>query len=267
MTQEDRRIWLIQALLRERGEAVEIPQGEPRQKQLLRALFNVRMPWFADPEFLRVQDEYLQEELHRKGITDYGDLQPVEDGIYLWQGDITTLKCGAIVNAANSQMLGCFMPGHLCIDNAIHTFAGVQLRLECADIMGRQGYDEPTGKAKITSAYNLPCDFILHTVGPIIYGNVTERDQQLLTDCYRSCLELAEQNGIKSIAFCCISTGIFSFPNRLAAEIAVRTVKEYKAENDSKIEVIFNVFKNDDYQIYRELLCGDRTAEGRSRQG
>ena len=145
----------------------------------------------------------------------------------------------------------------LGVGNAIHTFAGVQLRLECADIMARQGHDEPTGKAKITGAYNLPCDFILHTVGPIIHGAVTEKDKQLLADCYRSCLELAEQNSIKSIAFCCISTGIFSFPNRLAAEIAVRTVKEYKIKNDSKIEVIFNVFKDSDYQIYRELLCGD----------
>ena len=267
MTQEEHRIWLIQSLLRERGEAAEIPQGEQGQKRLLRALFNVRMPHSVSQEFLQVQDEYLQEVIRSKGITDYTSLQPVEDGIYLWQGDITRLKCGAIVNAANSQMLGCFMPGHACIDNAIHTFAGVQLRLECADIMGRQGHDEPTGKAKITSAYNLPCGFILHTVGPIVNGAVTERDQQLLTDCYRSCLELAEQNHIKSIAFCCISTGIFSFPNRLAAEIAVCTVKEYKAENDSKIEVIFNVFKDSDYQIYRELLCGDRTAEGRSRQG
>lgn len=267
MTQEERRVWLIQALLRERGEAVEIPQGEHEQKRLLRALFNVRLARPADPEFLRVQDDYLQEEIRRKGITDYTNLQPVENGIYLWQGDITTLKCGAIVNAANSQMLGCFMPGHMCIDNAIHTFAGVQLRLECAEIMDRQGHDEPTGKAKITGAYSLPCDFILHTVGPIIYGDVTERDEKLLADCYRSCLELAGQNSIKSIAFCCISTGIFSFPNRLAAEIAVKTVRAYKARTNSKIEVIFNVFKDSDREIYRGLLGSNRAAKGRSRQG
>lgn len=220
---------------------------------LLRALLNERPPMPASEEFLRVQDAYLQEELRRKGITDYADLEPVEPGIYLWQGDITALKCGAIVNAANARMLGCFCPNHGCIDNAIHTFAGVQLRLECAEIMRRQGHAEPTGSAKITGAYNLPCDFILHTVGPTITGEVTPQDEEDLANCYRSCLELAEKNGIKSVAFCCISTGEFRFPNRRAAEIAVETVRRYKGDT----EVIFNVFKDSDYEIYRGLLGGN----------
>ena len=250
--QEERRLWLTKALLAERGERPEIPADTKSQKQLLRALLNVRPPLPASAEFLRVQDAYLQEETRRKGITNYKDLQPIQQGIYLWQGDITTLKCGAIVNAANSQMLGCFHPNHDCIDNAIHTYAGVQLRLECAEIMKNQGHKEPTGGAKITGAYNLPCDRILHTVGPIVNGRVTSEDEQNLKDCYISCLEAAKENGIKSVAFCCVSTGVFRFPNRLAAEIAVETVRKYKDD----MEVIFNVFKYSDYKIYQEYLRG-----------
>lgn len=250
--QEERRLWLTKALLTERGERQEIPANMQSQKQLLRALLNVRPPLPASAEFLRVQDAYLQEETRRKGITNYKDLQPIQQGIYLWQGDITTLKCGAIVNAANSQMLGCFHPNHDCIDNAIHTYAGVQLRLECAEIMKNQGHEEPTGGAKITNAYNLPCDRILHTVGPIANGRVASEDEQNLKDCYISCLEIAKENGIKSVAFCCISTGVFRFPNRLAAEIAVETVRKYK----DNVEVVFNVFKGSDYKIYQELLSG-----------
>jgi len=249
-----RRIWLIQALLRERGEDMEIPHNEIEQKRLLRALFNVRPPRPADPEFLRVQDAYLQEEIRHKGITDYKNLQPVEDGIYLWQGDITTLQCGAIVNAANAQMLGCFCPNHGCIDNAIHTFAGVQLRWECA---------QTTGIPRLTSAYNLPCKHVLHTVGPIIFEEVTEKDKQALADCYRSCLELSRENNIKSVAFCCISTGEYRFPNQLAAEIAVKTVQEYKGDT----EVIFNVFKDSDYAIYRGLLGRNWAFESGTRPG
>lgn len=208
----------------------------------------------ADDSFLDIQDEYLQEETRRKGITDFSDLIPVQQGIYIWQGDITTLRCNAIVNAANSQMLGCFCPNHGCIDNAIHTFAGIQLRLACADLMKRQGCEEATGKAKLTPAFNLPCDYVIHTVGPIIRGRLTNRNEKILASCYRSCLELAEQNGLKSIAFCCISTGEFHFPNDKAAEIAIQTVKDFKAQAHSEIEVIFNVFKDIDYKIYRELL-------------
>jgi O-acetyl-ADP-ribose deacetylase (regulator of RNase III) len=256
MNQEERRRYLIRELLREqpRYRGMEIPADAQEQRQVLRALLNIRMPKPISQEFLGIQDEYLQGELAGKGITDIADLTPIQDGIYLWQGDITTLRCDAIVNAANSQMLGCFCPCHGCIDNAIHTFAGVQLRQACARLMERQGHEEETGKAKITPAYNLPCKYVLHTVGPIVDHRVTQEDEALLASCYRSCLELAGENGLNSIAFCCISTGEFHFPNQRAAEIAVQTVKEYRANVNSKIEVIFNVFKNVDEQIYRDLL-------------
>ena len=256
MTQQERRIYLIGELLKEQPKyrEIEIPKNEQDQKQLLRSLMNVRPPYSIGKDFLRVQDTYLQEETARKGITDLSDLQPVQDGLYLWKGDITTLRCDAIVNAANSGMTGCYAPCHGCIDNAIHTYAGIQLRLACAELMEKQGHEEATGQAKLTPAYNLPCDYILHTVGPIICGRLTEKDKKLLASCYRSCLELAEQNGIGSVAFCCISTGEFHFPNEKAAEIAVQTVKEYRRWTNSKIEVIFNVFKQMDYEIYRGFL-------------
>ena len=256
MTQAERRRYLIQALLEERPEYadIQIPPDVPEQKRLLRSLFNVRMPRPISEDFLKMQDAYLQEEIRRKGITGLDSLHPVREGIYLWQGDITTLRCDAIVNAANSGMLGCFVPCHGCIDNAIHTFAGVQLRLACARIMDEQGRQEETGGAKLTSAFNLPCRYILHTVGPIVSGRLTQRDCDLLASCYRSCLELAEENHIKSVAFCCISTGEFHFPNRQAAEIAVNTVMEFKEKTPSNMEVIFNVFKNMDAAIYRALL-------------
>ena len=256
MNQERRRVFLIEQLLRERPSCrkQEIPAEEDRQKVLLRALMNVRRPGNVSPEFLRVQDEYLREELSEKQITRLADLTPVGEGLYLWRGDITTLACGAIVNAANSGMTGCYQPCHNCIDNCIHTYAGVQLRLKCAEIMGQQGYEEPTGQAKITPAYSLPCDYVIHTVGPIVQGKLTQEHCALLESCYRSCLELADENGVGSIAFCCISTGVFMFPNDKAAEIAVDTVRKYKAETGSKIEVVFNVFKECDEAIYRKLL-------------
>lgn len=254
MVQNERREFLIRELLREdaRYGGTEIPVNEGEQKRLLRSLMNVRMPKPVSVEFLKVQDDYLREETAAKGVTDISELTPVEDGIYLWQGDITTLRCDAIVNAANSAMLGCFVPCHRCIDNQIHTYSGVQLRLDCAELMKRQGHAEETGKAKLTPAYNLPCKYVLHTVGPIIGGRVTKADENLLASCYRSCLRLAEDNCIKSVAFCCISTGEFHFPNVRAAEIAVQTVREFKSQ--SKIEVIFNVFKDVDLKIYKELL-------------
>ena len=258
MTQTERRLFLIKKLLSERGERIRIPADEYNQKRLLRSLFNIRMPRETSDDFLQIQDAYLQEETRRKGITDIEELEPVQDDIYLWQGDITTLKCGAIVNAANSQMLGCFQPCHGCIDNAIHTFAGIQLRRDCNEIMQKQGYDEPTGQAKITPAYNLPCRYVIHTVGPIVNGRLTDKDCELLKNCYLSCLKLAEENGVDSIAFCCISTGVFGFPQREAARIAVDTVKEYKAETGIDIKVIFNVFKNVDVSIYRELLANEQ---------
>ena len=256
MEQAEKRKYLIKTLLAEqpRYRDIEIPEETGEQKRLLRSLFNVRMPGKINEDFLRYQDEYLQESIKEKGITDLKDLQPVKEGIYLWQGDITTLRCDAIVNAANSGMTGCYQPCHNCIDNCIHTYAGIQLRNACADIMDKQGYEEPTGQAKITPGFNLPCKYVLHTVGPILSGTLTKEHEELLASCYRSCLELAEKNGVKSIAFCCISTGVFMFPNERAAEIAVHIVKEYRKEYGNGIEVIFNVWKDKDYEIYRELL-------------
>lgn len=262
-TQEERRIGLIEELLREQPQYanLQIPSNEKEQKALLRSLFNIRMPAPVPRAFLEMQDAYLQKEIEDKGITDLRDLIPVRDGMYLWKGDITTLRCDAIVNAANSRMLGCFLPCHGCIDNAIHTFSGVQLRAACADLMRKQGHEEETGKAKITPAYNLPSKYVLHTVGPIVQGSLTTRDRELLTSCYRSCLELAEENGIRSIAFCCISTGEFRFPNDEAAKIAVDTVSQYMERTEHRMEVIFNVFKEIDCDIYRELLGADQQTE------
>lgn len=256
MTQTERRLFLIRELLAERPDCrdMEIPANTQAQKRLLRSLLNLRMSRPVSRAFLEIQDAYLQAETAGKGVTDLADLQPVRDGLYIWQGDITTLRCDAIVNAANSQMLGCFCPCHGCIDNAIHTFSGVQLRAACAELMRRQGHEESAGGAKITPAYNLPCQYVLHTVGPVIHGEVTKKDEERLAACYRSCLELAEANGIQSMAFCCISTGEFHFPNQRAAEIAVRTVSAYKQRTQSKMKVIFNVFKETDLHIYRALL-------------
>lgn len=263
MTQKERRIYLIKELLHEQPQyaGMEIPSDEQEQKILLRSLFNIRMPMEAASAFLEIQNDYLKEETEKKGITDVADLTPIQDGIFLWKGDITTLRCGAIVNAANSRMLGCFCPCHGCIDNAIHTFSGIQLRSVCADLMEKQGHEEEIGKAKITPAYNLPCKYILHTVGPIIQGRVTEKDKEQLASCYRSCLKLAEENGVQSIAFCCISTGEFHFPNDKAAEIAVKTVKEYRAQTGSRMGVIFNVFKQNDFELYRQLLKANSKTE------
>ena len=256
MTQTERRLFLIEYLLSERGEQADLPTDAYSQKRLLRSLLNIRMPRTADKQFLNEQDAYLQEEIRAKGITKTADLEPLQQDLYLWQGDITTLACDAIVNAANSQMLGCFSPCHGCIDNAIHTFSGVQLRAACYAVMRRQGHEEPTGQAKITPGYNLPSKNVIHTVGPIVSGKLTEEHCELLKSCYHSCLKLADENDCESIAFCCISTGVFGFPQREAAQIAVSTVKEYKKATGSGIKVIFNVFKDDDLRIYRDLLNG-----------
>ena len=257
MNQAQRRLFLIQSLLKERPEYqdLSIPADTNSQHQLLRGLMNIRAPQCIDADFLKIQDEYLQGETAARGITDVADLTPIQPGLYLWQGDITTLKCDAIVNAANSGMTGCYIPNHRCIDNAIHTYAGVELRLACAKLMEQQGYPEPTGQAKITPAFNLPCRYVLHTVGPIISGRVTKADKELLASCYRSCLELAAEKGLESVAFCCISTGEFHFPNELAAEIAVRTVKEFLKKQTSVKKVIFNVFRTRDLEIYRRVLA------------
>ncbi|MBQ6181667.1 MAG: protein-ADP-ribose hydrolase [Ruminococcus sp.] len=246
--------YLIDYLLSERNDLgnITIPDNELDKFRLYRSLVNIRPAWASDDSFLQTEDEYLTSLTASKGITDIADLTPIEDGIYLWQGDITTLKCGAIVNAANSGMTGCWQPCHSCIDNCIHTFAGVRLRYECDRIMQEQGHEESTGKAKITQAYNLPCDYVIHTVGPVVQGQLTDEHRRLLESSYQSCLELAVQNGIESIAFCCISTGVFGFPQKQAAEIAVRTVKNFRKTH--AIKVIFNVFKEDDYEIYKKLL-------------
>ena len=256
MNQSEKRLFLIQSLLKERPEYrdLSIPSESDSQRQLLRGLMNIRAPQRTDAEFLKTQDAYLQGETAAKGITDIAGLTPIQPGLYLWQGDITTLKCDAIVNAANSGMTGCYIPNHRCIDNAIHTYAGVELRLACAELMEQQGHPEPTGQAKITPAFNLPCRYVLHTVGPIIDGRVTKEDKELLASCYRSCLTLAAENSLESVAFCCISTGEFHFPNDLAAEIAVRTVKEFLKKQTSVKKVIFNVFKDLDKAIYEKQL-------------
>ena len=259
MNQSERRMSLIRVLLKEHPEyrGLRIPADADTQWQLLRGLLNIREPRRIGTDFLQIQDAYLQEETAAKGITDAADLMPLQPGLYLWQEDITTLKCDAIVNAANSDMTGCYCPNHSCIDNAIHTYAGVQLRLACAEIIDRQGHPEPTGQAKITAAFDLPCRYVLHTVGPIINGRVTKADKELLSSCYRSCLELAAEKGLESVAFCCISTGEFHFPNQLAAEIAVQTVKEFLQTPTSIKKVIFNVFKDMDKKIYERLLRAD----------
>lgn len=258
MTQKERREYLIEYLLKEDNKISrqKMPNDKQGQENLLRSLMNVRLPQPISEEFLKIQDEYLKERNQERGITDIADLQPVtsDQRLYIWQGDITTLKCDAIVNACNSQMLGCFSPMHACIDNFIHTYAGTELRLEMHQVMTKQGHEEATGQAKITPGYNLPASYILHTVGPIIQWNVTKEDEALLASCYKECLKLAANTGVESITFCCLSTGVFHFPQQRAAEIAVETVKDY-LDKDSRIKkVIFNVFKDEDLEIYNKLL-------------
>ena len=256
MKQEKRRKYLIQELLNEKSEykMIHIPIEEEEQQVLLRSLMNIRMPGDVNAAFLQVQDAYLSEENKRKGIVHLADLQEKQPDLYIWKGDITRLRVGAIVNAANSGMTGCYQPCHNCIDNCIHTYAGIQLRNYCNNMMTKQGHKEPTGQAKITPAFNLPCDYVIHTVGPIVQGRLTKEHEHLLISCYESCLRIADENEVKSIAFCCISTGVFMFPNKRAAELAVRTVRQYKEKTKSRIKVIFNVFKEEDERFYKQLL-------------
>lgn len=245
------------------AQAARFPQDTGSQRRLLRSLMNVRPPMPLNPEFLAAQDELLAAEAAEKGTVDGASL-PVtaaDPRLALWQGDITRLKVDAIVNAANSALLGCFCPCHGCIDNAIHSAAGLQLRDECSALMTVQGHPEPNGRAKLTHGYNLPANYVLHTVGPIVQGRVTRRDREELASCYRSCLELAAEHGLSSVAFCCISTGEFHFPNQEAAEIAVKTVIEFLQRSTSIQKVIFNVFKDIDAQIYRTILGPDQAAE------
>ena len=258
MTQEERCLWLIRELLKEMPQYrdVLVPALWENRWRLLRSLMNVRPPMPAPEAFCRVQDEFLQQMTREKGVTDADALPPCpKDGrLTLWQGDITALKCGAVVNAANSRMLGCFSPCHGCIDNIIHTMAGVQLRLACHELMEAQGHEEPAGQAKITPGFNLPARYVLHTVGPIVDGPLTAEHERLLASCYRSCLELAAENGCESIAFCCISTGVFRFPQERAAQIAAETVRSWLAGTDRPMKVIFNVFRDSDLYIYRRML-------------
>lgn len=258
MTQSERREYLIQYLLKEDKKIFrpKMPSDKQGQEELLRSLMNVRMPKPISEEFLKIQDEYLTQRNMERGITDVNDLQPTasDPRFYIWQGDITTLKCDAIVNACNSQMLGCFSPMHACIDNFIHTYAGIELRLKMHEIMLKQDHEEETGKAKITPGYNLPAKYILHTVGPIIQWEASKQDEDLLASCYKECLKLAADTGVESVAFCCLSTGVFRFPQQLAAEIAVSTVKNYINEDDRIKKVIFNVFKDEDLRIYHTLI-------------
>ena len=240
-----------------------IPSDLIGKRRLMRSLMNVRPAREASEHFLQAQDAELQRQLHEKGIVGLNQtlLSPIDERFVLWQGDITRLKVDAIVNAANSQLLGCFFPLHGCIDNVIHSAAGIQMRLECSEIMKKQGHPEPTGSAKITSGYNLPAKYVIHTVGPIIgIGGVTQKEEFKLSESYSSCLRLADEHKLKSIAFCCISTGEYRFPNQLAAETAVRAVSDYLAQSpDSSIgAVVFNVFKDSDFSIYRNLLQCDQ---------
>jgi len=256
MSQEQRRIYLIKQLQKEQhSENIDpIPETEEKQYLLLRKLMNIRPPKPISGDFLFIQDNFLQEELSQKEITSLKHLNEVEPDIYLWQGDITTLEVDGIVNAANNDMTGCYIPNHNCIDNIIHTNAGIQLRLACQEIIDKQGRKEPVGKAKITKAYNLPSDYVLHTIGPFIRHKVSPMQRDLLKSSYMETLKLADEKGLKSLAFPCISTGVFNFPNDQAAEIAVETVQTYKKETGSNISVIFNVYKDLDYDLYKQLF-------------
>ncbi len=267
MTREERVDCLIAYLKKENSgyDTLQEPYDYEGKRRLLRSLMNVRFPMEISEEYVVMQDALLREEAEEKGIVELEDISPIGElypcttiknveKMSLWRGDITRLSVDAIVNAANSQLLGCFVPCHGCIDNVIHSAAGVELRNECAQIMELQGHEEPTGKAKITKGYNLPAKHVIHTVGPIVGMEVTKKQKEELKSCYVSCLKLAEKNGLKSIAFCCISTGEFHFPNKLAAQIAVETVDRYLSGPNLE-RVIFNVFKEEDEHIYRKLFA------------
>lgn len=245
------------------------------KKLAIRSLMNIRMPRDISRELEDLQNEYLQEELKMKGVVTLANIPTVKDAfnslhphaekLSIWQGDITRLKVGAIVNAANSKMLGCFVPCHRCIDNAIHSAAGMQLREECHHIMNRKqlkygkNYEEPIGTATITSGYNLPCDHVIHTVGPIVYGSLTDRLCKDLQNCYQNVLTCCLEHHIQSVAFCCISTGEFHFPNERATEIAIRTVTDFLDQHgDSINRIIFNVFKDRDWELYKSFLMANK---------
>ena len=263
ITQEQRLDYLVEEFKADSGEYkdLKIPADQEGKRRILRSLMNIRMPKRLPDEVLEVQDEYLSGRAEEKGIVQLSDIPVMRDGLSIWQGDITRLAVDAIVNAANSQMLGCFVPLHTCIDNCIHTFAGVQLRAECNRQMNQlrirygKDYEQPTAAPMLTDAYNLPAKKVIHIVGPIVQHNLTQELEKDLADCYRNTLDMCMENGLKNVAFCCISTGVFHFPNKRAAEIAVRTVTTWLSEHDGQMErVIFNVFKDEDRKYYEELI-------------
>ena len=263
MTQEQRLDTLVEAFKADsvQYKDLQTPEDNEGKRRILRSLMNIRMPKKLDDSVLAVQDEYLRERIRENGIVTLSEIPVIRNGMSIWQGDITRLAVDAIVNAANSQMLGCFVPMHTCIDNCIHTFAGVQLRAECNRQMNQlrirygRDYEQPTAVPMLTDGYNLPAKKIVHIVGPIVEGQLTKALEKDLADCYRNTLDLCAENGLRSVAFCCISTGVFSFPNRRAAEIAVETVSEWLDEHKGRIDrVIFNVFKNEDKEYYEKLL-------------
>ena len=263
ITQEERLNYLVEEFKKDSGEYkdLETPTGTEDKRILLRSLMNIRMPRDLSPDVIRVQDEYLKERSEEKGIVALSDIPEIRKGLSVWQGDITRLAVDAIVNAANSQMLGCFVPMHTCIDNCIHTFAGVQLRAACSRQMHQlrirygRDYEQPTAVPMLTDGYNLPAKKVIHIVGPIVQGRLTPDLEKDLASCYRNTLDLCVENGLKSVAFCCISTGVFRFPNRRAAEIAVNTVTEWMTVHPAVMErVIFNVFRDEDKAIYEGLV-------------
>lgn len=263
MTQNERLTYLVEEFKADSGEYrdLQTPADAEGKREVLRSLMNIRMPRGMASEVLEVQDEYLQERAEEKGVVGLADIPELRDGLSIWQGDISRLAVDAIVNAANSQMLGCFVPMHTCIDNCIHTFAGIQLRAECARKMNQMrarygpDYEQPTAVPMLTDAYNLPANKVIHVVGPIVQNQLTPELEQDLADCYRNTLDLCLEEGLRSVAFCCISTGVFRFPNRRAAEIAVATVTDWLATHEGAMDrVIFNVFKDEDRELYHELL-------------
>ncbi len=266
MTQQDRLRWMAGYLLHDPAcayalagnpDEMTLPEDGEELRLLVRALVNVREPEAPSQEFLDVQDAYLAERLCGLHVTQMDEIPFDGEGLAVWQGDITTLATDAIVNAANSQMLGCFVPNHRCIDNAIQTYAGVELRLACAELMERQGHEEGVGRAKITPGFNLPARYVLHTVGPMLpTGIPSARDRWSLRSCYTSCVELALEQGLGSVAFCCISTGEFRYPHEEAAKIAVDAVRKFKRDHEeaAHMKIVFNVFKDEDRDIYKRLL-------------
>lgn len=263
MTQNERLAYLVEEFKTDsvRYKDLTTPSDTEGKRQLLRSLMNIRMPGEMDESVLKIQDDYLQERIRENGIVELSDIPEIRDGISIWQGDITRLRVDAIVNAANSQMLGCFVPMHTCIDNCIHTFAGVQLRAECNRQMKKmrarygRDYEQPTAVPMLTDAYNLPAKKVVHIVGPIVQDKLTPELEKDLADCYTNTLELCAENDLRSVAFCCISTGVFHFPNKRAAEIAVHTVRKWLEAHPGEVDrVIFNVFKEEDREYYESEL-------------